>query len=76
MQIALKGPAKQAVKHIMCNVTNLPKIMEVLKMQFGRPEFVLDFLMAKSSNKLDISKPETVVALGRAVEDIKTNICA
>ncbi|CAL8137644.1 unnamed protein product [Orchesella dallaii] len=75
---ALKGEAMEAVKHLLANCININKIWDVLQKRFGRPEFVLDYLIekAKAAKSPDVSKPETLIEFGTAIEALVTNIAA
>ncbi|CAL8140057.1 unnamed protein product [Orchesella dallaii] len=75
---ALKGKAKKKVSHLMANPLNINKLLVTLEECFGRPEFVLDYLVekAKCCDRVEPNKPETLVAFGDAVEALVTNICS
>ena len=72
----LKGEAKDAVNHLLCNPRNVPRILYVLEQRFGNPKHVIAALMekVKKLKNPDLSKPETIVDFGTTVDALVTNI--
>lgn len=78
LQKVIKGNARQVVEHLMANVNNVDKIIETLEFRFGRPEYVIDYLIEKVKLcvRPDPSKPETIVEFGTSVDALVSNIHA
>lgn len=50
----LKGKARDAVYALLVSSTNLNKIIDTLLLRFGRPEYLIDIMLAKIRNMRDI----------------------
>ncbi|KAL0822785.1 hypothetical protein ABMA28_004792 [Loxostege sticticalis] len=46
----LKGRARDAVSALLVSATNLDKIINTLKIRFGRPEFIIEAMLTKIRN--------------------------
>ncbi|KAL0819977.1 hypothetical protein ABMA28_007974 [Loxostege sticticalis] len=46
----LKGRARDAVSALLVSATNLDKIINTLKIRFGRPEFIIEAMLSKIRN--------------------------
>ncbi len=74
----VKGPAKEAVNHLLANPANMKKIILTLEQRFGNPRFILSSLIEKAKNVKppDVNRPETIVDYGTAVDVLVTNVIA
>ncbi|UYV84584.1 hypothetical protein LAZ67_X002712 [Cordylochernes scorpioides] len=73
---ALKGKAKALVHHLLPYVVNAPTIMLALEERFGQPRFMIENLMKKGKDCLQISsqKPETVISFNISVKALMSSV--
>lgn len=64
---ALKGEAYESVKYLFSCPANVPQIIEVLELEYGRPELIIESLIRQNAKNPDLQKPETIVEYARAL---------
>ncbi|XP_036347052.1 uncharacterized protein LOC118756395, partial [Rhagoletis pomonella] len=71
---AVEGPARNAVKNLILHASCVPQIISTLQMKFGRPELIIDVLLAQIRDlpPPKESKLESIVDFAIEVQ----NICA
>ena len=56
---ALKGPPLRDVQHLSLSEANYPKVVEILRNNYGRPEAICSAMMAKITAFYNVKSPNT-----------------
>lgn len=78
LQRSLKGPALEAVKSRLLIPSSVPSVIETLRKLFGRPEVVINSLLARirSTPVPKADKLESIICFGMAVKNFCDHLVA
>ncbi|CAG7727389.1 unnamed protein product [Allacma fusca] len=78
LQKCLRGPARKMVCSLMVTPENVPKIIETLQKEFGKPKLIIARLIekAKSAHTVKVDKPKSWIVFGGAVRSLVANMNA
>jgi hypothetical protein len=75
---ALKGKAKDVAKALMINCKNVPKIINKLERNFGRPDFIIEALIEQVREAPSVypGKFASAVEFGNTISNLVANTVA
>ncbi|CAG7730066.1 unnamed protein product [Allacma fusca] len=78
LQKCLRGPAREIVCTLMVTPENVPKIIETLQKEFGKPKLIIARLIekAKSAPTVKEEMPKSWITFGGAVRNLVANMSA
>ncbi|XP_053663516.1 uncharacterized protein LOC128712653 [Anopheles marshallii] len=76
LQRALRGPALESVDHLMLLPDGLPKVIEILRTEYGRPDLIVDSLIEKVRKLPPVrtERLETLATYGKMIRKMCATI--
>ncbi|XP_053662228.1 uncharacterized protein LOC128711380, partial [Anopheles marshallii] len=76
LQRALRGPALESIDHLMLLPDGLPKVIEILRTEYGRPDLIVDSLIEKVRKLPPVrtERLETLATYGKMIRKMCATI--